>query len=244
MKLREYCKAAINAAAGRFGVRLVSSTWGPRGVPEVLRRAASRGFTPQLIFDIGASNGQWTRECRRHFAEARYVLADPLEGNRPALLEMARSDARIQIWPGVAGADVGRIDLFDHGDQSSVLSSRDFPGVRRTVDVTTVDQLFESQGCAAPVLLKADVQGYELEVLKGASRCLESTEMLILELSFRVIYADGPLADEIIAHVGARGFRIYEICSYLQRPTDRDLVQSDFVFVHEKSGLFSRQGWR
>ncbi len=243
MNLREACKSVINGAAGRFGVRLVSSTWGPRGVPEVLQRAQSRGFLPQLVFDIGASNGSWTRECRRYFADARYVLADPLESNRAALEELARNEASIQVWRGVAGSEVGRIELFDHGDQSSVLASRDFPGVRRTVDMTTVDKLFEAQGCPAPVLLKADVQGYELEVLKGASRCLESTEMLILELSFRQIYADSPLADEIIAYVGARGFRIYEICSYLQRTSDRDLVQSDFVFVHEKSALFSRQGW-
>jgi FkbM family methyltransferase len=244
LNLRESCKSLINGAAGRFGVRVVSSTWGPRGVPEVLLRAQKRGFSPQLIFDIGASNGQWTRDCRRYFADARYVLADPLESNRAALEQLARDEAGIHIWPGVAGAEVGRIELFHHGDQSSVLASQDFPGVRRTVDVTTVDHLFEAQACPAPVLLKADVQGYELEVLKGASRCLESTEMLILELSFRQIYADSPFADEIIAYVGARGFRIYEICSYLQRPTDRDLVQSDFVFVHETSALFSRQGWR
>ena len=113
----------------------------------------------------------------------------------------------------------------------------------RTVEATTVDSLFVVHGSRSPVLLKADVQGYELEVLKGATRCLASTELLILEVSFRKIYKDSALAHEIIAYVGERGFRIYEICSYLQRSTDRDLIQSDFVFVHESSSLFERQGW-
>jgi hypothetical protein len=72
---------------------------------------------------------------------------------------------------------------------------------------------------------------------------LESAELLILEVSFRRIYKESALAHEIIAYVGKRGFRIFEICSYLQRGTDHDLIQSDMVFVHESSSLFSHHGW-
>jgi FkbM family methyltransferase len=239
----KYYKSVINAAAGLFGARVVGASWGPRGVGEVLKRVKSRGFSPALVFDIGASNGQWTHECRKIFKDARYVLVDPLPSNRDALFALAHADERVNIFSGVAGTSDGFVQLHDHGDQSSILSSHDFPGVLRTVAATTVDSLFESQGRPSPVLLKADVQGYELEVLKGASRCLEAAELLILEVSFRGIYKDSALAHEIVAYVGERGFRIYEICSYLQRPSDRDLIQSDFVFVHESSSLFSRQGW-
>jgi hypothetical protein len=88
------------------------------------------------------------------------------------------------------------------------------------------------------------VQGYELEVLRGATRCLEATEMLILEVSFRRVYKDSALAHEIIAYVADRGFRIYDVCSYVQRPSDLDLIHSDLVFVSESSSLFSYQGWK
>jgi FkbM family methyltransferase len=237
------CRAAVNALGGLFGVRVVSADWGPRGVFDTLRRAKTRGFAPALIFDIGASNGQWTRECLNTFSSTRYVLVDPLERNRDALMAMATADNRITAWCGAAGAAPGRVEIFDHGDQSSILPSAEWSGPARTVDVGTVDLLFEAQGSPAPVLLKADVQGYELEVLRGASRCLKSAEMLILEVSFRKLYEDAALAHEIIAYVGDRGFRIYDLCSYLQRPADRDLVQSDVVFVQESSPLFSYQGW-
>jgi FkbM family methyltransferase len=236
-------RAAVNAFAGLFGVRIVSAGWGPRGVFDTLRRAQTRGFSPALIFDIGASNGQWTRECRNTFSNARYVLVDPLERNRGALDAMAAADDRITAWHGAAGASAGHLEIFEHGDQSSILPSGEFSGPPSTVQVGTVDLLFEAQGSPAPVLLKADVQGYELEVLRGASRCLESAEMLVLEVSFRKLYEDSALAHEIIAYVGARGFRIYDVCSYLQRPADRELVQSDMVFVHESSALFGYHGW-
>jgi FkbM family methyltransferase len=241
---KNFHKSIINAAARLFGARVIGADWGPRGVREVLARAKSRGFLPALIFDIGASNGQWTRECQSIYTEARYVLVDPLPSNREALLRMEQSDERVRVCLGVAGATRGSMQLYDHGDQSSILSSDDFPGTRREVEATTVDSLFEIHGSPAPVLLKADVQGYELEVLKGAEECLKSTEMLILEVSFRRVYKDSALAHEVISYVAERGFRIYEICSYTQRESDRDLLQSDLVFVHESSALFARHGWK
>jgi FkbM family methyltransferase len=244
LKWHDHGKSLINAVARRLGARVVGANWGPRGVRETLQRAKVRGFSPALIFDIGASNGIWTRECRSIYGEAKYVLVDPLEGNRDALLAMASGDKRITVWCGATGAQTGQLELYEHGDQSSVLFSEEFPGPQRTVEVTTVDFLWESNKCLAPVLLKADVQGYELEVLRGATRCLEATEMLILEVSFRRLYKDTALAHEIIAYVADRGFRIYDLCSYVQRPSDLDLIQSDLVFVKESSSLFSYQGWK
>ncbi len=236
-------RRAVNSIASLFGVRIVNAAWGPRGVFETLRRARAGGIEPALIIDIGASNGQWTSECREIFPEARYLLVDPLEGNRAALSSMAGGDPRVSVWCGAAGAAPGELEIFEHGDQSSVLKSAEFPGVPRRVEVRTVDMLFQSAGSPAPVLLKADVQGYELEVLRGAGRCLESTAALILEVSYRKLYDESALAHEIISYVGARGFRIYDVCSYLQRPADRELVQSDIVFVHESSPLFRYEGY-
>jgi FkbM family methyltransferase len=236
-------RTAIDALASLFGVRIVNARWGPRGVFEALRRAKTGGLAPAFIFDIGASNGQWTQACRDIFPQARYLLVDPLEANRMALAAMAQSDARISVWWGAVGAAPGRLEIFEHGDQSSLLQSTDFPGTPRSVEVRTLDDLFESAGSPFPVLLKADVQGYEMEVLRGAERCLKSAEALILEVSYRKLYQDSALAHEIIAHVGARGFRIYDVCSYLQRPGDRELVQSDMVFVHQSSRLFAYEGY-
>lgn len=237
-------RTAIDAVASLFGVRIVNASWGPRGVFKALSRAKTGGLEPALVLDVGASNGQWTRACRDIFPQARYLLVDPLEANRAALAAMAQSDAHISAWCGAVGAAPGHLEIFEHGDQSSLLKSAEFPGTARSVEVRTVDDLFEWVGSPDRVLLKADVQGYELEVLRGAERCLQSAEALILEVSYRRLYQGSALAHEIIAHVGARGFRIYDVCSYLQRPGDRELVQSDIIFVHQSSMLFEYEGYR
>jgi hypothetical protein len=123
------------------------------------------------------------------------------------------------------------------------LRSTHFPGQPRSVQLRTLDSFIATHALTAPLLLKADVQGYELEVLKGASRCLDLCELLLIEVSFRRLYDASPLAHDVVGFLGARGFRVYDICSFVQRPADNELAQCDIVFVREGSKLFAYEGW-
>jgi FkbM family methyltransferase len=240
---RNHARSAVNSFARLFGARLVGANWGPQGVWTALRRAKARGFNPGTVFDVGASNGQWTRECKMIFPHASYFLADPLDANKPALIAMAKTDVRMLVWNGAIGAQAGVLPVYVHGDQSSLLSSTDFVGKPRTVEVRTLDSFWGSADFPSPSLLKADVQGYELEVLKGAGRCLASAEMVLLELSFRRYYEHGALAHEVVSFMGERDFPIYDICTYIQRPADNELVHADLMFVRRDSQLLSHEGW-
>ena len=240
---RSRSRTALNAVAKLFGVRVVNARWGPRGFRASLEKTRVQGFSPTTVIDVGASNGQWTRECRQIFPGARYLLVDPLEENRPALEQLALTDPRIEVWHGALGAAAGRLELWAHGDQSSFLHSSDFPGTRRTVELRTLDSFIETSGLQPSMLLKADVQGYELEVLKGASQCLEMCEVLLIEVSIRRLYDGSPLAHDIVGYLGWKGFRVYDICSFVQRPADNELVQCDLVFAREGCKLFSYEGW-
>ncbi len=231
--LKERAKRLANVVASMASARLVSIDWGPRGFADAFRRLAEQGLAPLTVADVGAANGSWTRECRTVFPHATYLLVDPLEENGAALRQLAASDpSRIHIWQGALGAAPGDMSFNVHGDQSSFLPSADFKGQSRVVPVRRLDALVAELGLKGPMLLKADVQGYELEVLKGATQCLPMIEALLLEVSFRRIY-DGPLAHDVIAEAGRLGFRIFDIASYAQRATDGALLQSDIVFVRD-----------
>lgn len=232
MSIRRAIRDTINAVLRPAGLRVVNAAWGPVGFSIALGKLKTRGWSPRQVIDVGAWTGTWTAECMTVFPDARYLLIDALPANRAALAAFCAAHPNAAAWSGAAGAAAGTLQLFAHADQSSAFraSVPEWRGDPVTVEMRTLDSFLDGGTVAAPQLIKADVQGYELEVLKGASRALESAEAVLLEVSFRELYEGQPLAHEVIGHLAARGFAVADICSYSQA-ADGSLLQSDLLFV-------------
>lgn len=239
--MRQYLKRVVNAALSHAGLRLVSSQWGPRGFVAAFKKLAASGFLPTEIIDVGAAQGSWTEECMQVFPDATYLLVDPLPSNVEALSSLAKAnEGRIKVWHGAIGATDGTLRIHEHGDQSSryLAADKSLAAARTlTVPMRSLDSFLEDRTICRPAILKADVQGGELEVIKGASATLSIVQAVLLEMSFRRIYQGIPLAAEVIAAMAQHGFRIADICSYSQRACDGALLQSDMLFV--KEGLWA-----
>jgi FkbM family methyltransferase len=243
--MRRWLAETTNALLRPLGLRVVNARWGPRGPFDSLRRARDRGVPIRQIVDVGASNGTWTRECLPLFPDAHYLLVEPRPVHASALAALAAEHPNVRVWQGGLGSRPDTLALRVHGDQSSFLASESFPtDTTQRVEVRTLDSLLGSDLLAPPDLIKADVQGYELEVLRGASACLATAKLLLLEVSYRRMYRDLPLAHEVIAYAGSHGFRICDVCTYAGRPSDGELMQSDLLFAPEGSPLFADESWR
>ena len=247
MILRLLAKSSVNRVLGCINARMVNAHWGPRGFTEAFERLRAQGFAPEQIVDVGASDGSWTRECLSVFPTARYFLVDPLKENVSHLERLCSESEQIKFWPGALGQTPGELPFFIHGDQSSFLQSEfqtDSSGAQVSVKVQPLDSFLGTPLLQPPQLLKADVQGFEIAVLQGAPKCLETAEALLLEVSYRQLYDGAPLAHEVISYVASKGFRIYDICSYAQRAHDGELAQSDMLFVKAASRMFSYEKWQ
>jgi hypothetical protein len=80
-----------------------------------------------------------------------------------------------------------------------------------------------------PSLLKIDVQGYELEVLKGSLLSLSKFTYVYCECSYLPLYEGQPLASDIVKFMMEQGFEldgVYNTCHTKQG----DAIQSDFLF--------------
>ena len=128
-------------------------------------------------------------------------------------------------------------------DSSSLLpitarQAQTFPGTeqKETIEVSTVtlDERFPD-GVEEPALLKIDVQGYELEVLRGAERLLQTIGTVLVECSFQEFYAGQAGADEVIRFLQQRGFRL---AGGTAPTVDRHgvLLQVDLIFNREVGG--------
>ena len=244
--LHQTAKKVINKLLGIMDLKIVNISQGPPGFLEALCKIKKQGIAPRQIIDAGAAIGAWTRKCHELFPDAKYFLVDPLDENSAFLNELQQINPKVKVWQGALGSRQGQLDLYLHGDQSSFFASeysQSNEASTRTVPVRTLDSFMEDSTIQQPDMIKADVQGFEIEMLKGAEKCLENTELLLLEVSYRRIYQNGPLAHEVISYVGSKGFRILDICTYIKRPLDGELAQSDLLFAKYDSKLFKPEGW-
>ena len=82
-------------------------------------------------------------------------------------------------------------------------------------------------------VIKLDLEGYELEALKGAERLLKNTKVVVTEVEFEEIYKGAPLYEDIALYLRGKGFSLFNFYdSYTQR--DGQLTVADAIFANRK----------
>lgn len=201
---------------------------------EALAHLRSLGLEPRTVIDVGVGYG--TPPLYEAFRGAKLLLIEPLEEFRSVLEDAARR-FEADFVLAAAGERSGRITINVHPylEGSSLLTERDDTGgiTARDVDQVTIDDAVRERGLDGPFLVKVDVQGAELEVLRGASRTLDSTDVVLLEVSLFQFVEGGPQLHDVVEFMRERGFVAYDIFGGHTRPLDGALAQIDMAFVRE-----------
>jgi FkbM family methyltransferase len=218
------------------------------GVPDMERSLLNmkrNGFRPRTIIDVGAYTGEWTRMCLRLFPEARVLMIEPQDRLREGLEKMARADGRLQFSPVLVGESAQTaVPFYEAETASSIfLESEKTKTATAMLPMTTIDDVTAGTEFQAADFIKLDVQGAELLALEGATRTLRATEAALMEVNLLEIYAGVPLFHETAAFMAERGFRVYDICSFMRRPLDGALWQADVIFVKASSPLVGSKKW-
>ena len=214
-------------------------------IPVALERLGRLGFNPGLIFDVGAYRGDFARECRKIWPDARIACFEPQSSILPELRQYAMNTPQVDVFDFLLGPDErSNVILHEAETASSVLSEKDGPKhPTAAYDMRTIDSVIDSDTRLAPHFLKLDVQGYELEVLKGAASHLSEVEIILAELNFLDIHEGVSLVHEVISWLAERDWVAFDICGLTRRPLDDALWQSDFIFVPIDSAFRSDKRW-
>ncbi|BFU94006.1 MAG: Methyltransferase, FkbM family [Nitrospira sp.] len=210
-----------------------------------LLRQARRSLSPATVIDVGAAYGAFAEECVTVFPESRYLLIEPLVEYRQALQEVEKRHPSMLHIRAAAASRAGDIVIYVHPDLvgSSVMRERetgtDVNGVPRTVPAVTIDGVIRETCVKGPFLLKIDVQGAELDVLRGAAEALNETEYVLCEASLFKFFESGPELIEVLSYMKSHGFVPYDLGNLQYRPLDNALSQVDVAFVRE-TGDFRR----
>ena len=210
-----------------------------------LQAIKRRGLVVRCAVDGGAAKGYWARELRQIFPHATVLCVEPRDDAQPELRQLALENPGIHVAQVLLGPREDRIPFNEASDRSSVLNDAAGQpyGRTATATMTTLDRLIERQKLPWPDLIKLDLQGYELEGLGGATRCLEHAEAVLLEVSFMRFQAHGPIAHEVIAFMNDRDLVLYDILGLWHRPLDGALGQGDFLFLKRGSRLLQDTRW-
>lgn len=175
-----------------------------------------------LVFDVGANTGQFARSLRDLGYRGRIVSFEALSETWNKLQEACRSDPAWEVAPrAVVGAEDAEIEFHIAGNPACSSALKMLDALVRIVPESAsvgsewlplrrLDTIGASYVRSDSVLLiKADVQGFEREVLKGAPELLKKAIGLHLELSLVPLYENQCMYDEMIAEMKALGFEMW-----------------------------------
>jgi FkbM family methyltransferase len=210
-----------------------------------LEDVKARAFVPAGILDVGANQGGWTRMAHDVFPGTPAILIEPQIEMVPFLSALCAARSSCEFVHAGAGATTGELiqtiwdDLAGSSFLPEISDSALTKGTQRRTTIVTIDSLLADprRSNFRPDLVKLDVQGFELEVLKGARSLFGRTELFILETSLFPFLPNQPLTREVIAFMAERDYELYDITEYLRRPYDGALGQVDLAFV-KRHGFF------
>lgn len=235
----------------RTSYRVTHKTKLPKGdLVAFLRNIAARGFDPRRIVDIGANRGLWSAKARRVFPAARFLLVGPQAEMGTHLDRFcARSPGAQWLCAGVA-AEPGELPFTV--TPNSVASSftcttaeaREHGWERRLVPVVTLDHLCREVLGAIPEMVKIDAEGYEFEILKGATEVIGNVELFLLELPFFGPRHGALIFSDAVARMAAYGYEAYDFTTFQRRPYDNAIGLCEMAFARRNGQLRCFLGWR
>jgi FkbM family methyltransferase len=229
-------KRAIQSLLNAFGYEAHKISWYHR-----LKTMQRLGI--DLVLDVGASNGGYALELRKSGYRGRIWSYEPLHDIFAALDRAAAGD---NLWKTVncaCGAKAGsaKINVSKNKASSSLLPMLEAHSAsvpesiytsEETISVCTLDDcVMPSLSPQDKVWLKIDTQGYEGEVLKGASRLIPHVQALECELSLVPLYEGQPLIDEMITMIYQMGFRMVGVVPGFSQQETGYAMQIDGMFL-------------
>lgn len=211
-----------------------------------LRNMKRLGFAPRNIVDVGAYQGEWTAMAKAIFPDANVLMIEAQSSKKKILEEVCLRYINTASYAiCLLGAEARKGVAFHEMETgSSVLREKsNIKSVTTSCDMITLDDVVAKNIHGKVDLLKLDVQGYELEVLRGGSYSLQDADAVLMEVSLLSINKEAPLLSEVVEFMAKHGFVAYDICSLMRRPLDNALCQTDFLFVKETSPLLQDQSY-
>jgi FkbM family methyltransferase len=197
------------------------------------------GYTPKVIYDVGACVLHWTNLAKEIWPNSEYYLFDAMEESYE-VFELTPHQYHIgvlsdvdnkeitfyknTVWPG--GNSYYKENPQYSGMADHLFSNKENQFVRRTV---TLDSIRKLRNFKYPDLLKIDVQGCEVDILYGSKDILNYVNHLIVELQDVEYNIGSKRYEESVQIIESMGFELVT-----PRFSMNGSIDGDYHFVKKK----------
>jgi len=191
------------------------------------------------LVDVGSNKGQFGVIARKFFPGIRIHSFEPQE-DQLNIQKKVLGDYNIKYYNIALGNDekTTKIYITKRKDSSSLLKPANTTNEKYLVNATKIINLQKLNNIAilkeieGPSVLKLDVQGFELETLKGGDQIIDNFDYIIIEVSFVKIYENQVYANELYDFLNAKSFKLEAKCNFTM--LDGKSFQEDLLFIKKK----------
>jgi len=189
------------------------------------------------IIDIGANQGQFVEGIRSAKYLGKIISFEPLPIEHAIISKKSQKDKNWSIAPRMAlGEKPGTVELKITKDTSlsSVNSTLDSSLLVRTenVRIESLDNAIKPYiSSKSKLLLKIDVQGFEPQVLAGATKILKQAQALILEVGLIPLYENELPYLELLTWLRKKGFHAVYFSPVMKKQKLGEAYQLDAFLV-------------
>jgi len=217
----------------------------PHCSPEAALAKMLRHHRIDILVDVGANEGQYAQLIRQIGFDGRIISFEPLRVAHQRLEMAASRDPMWNVAPRIAlGDQEGEVEInvaSNGGASSSILRMLDAhkraaPEVKyigsETVSISRLDRVARTflGDDSQKIFLKLDVQGYEMQVLRGSEGLLDRIVGAQLEVSLAPLYEGQPLLASVGDYMSSKGFEIWGIVPGFVDDSSGRMLQLDVIF--------------
>ena len=209
--------------------------------PSFEHEALMKSFPPiSTIVDVGAHHGQFALISRICHPSAKIYSFEPYPKSAQKFTKILRADSNVKLFITALGdrADTVMLNVTNRSDSSSImeptLQNEIFPGTHKVtsekITISALTDVISDEEIICPALLKIDVQGFELEVLKGALPKLSKFHYVLVEVSFIELYEEQPLAHKVDDLLRKNNFILRSIQQPTYNQSRARAIQADLLY--------------
>ena len=195
-----------------------------------------------LVLDVGANIGQFANSLFKMGYEGSVLSFEPLSREYEELLSRSRSNPKWMVAERCAIGDIdGEIEI--NISENSLGSSHLLPTQKLLMASpgsgfvgSEKVKMYKLSTIAPPFLknfkspfLKIDVQGFEDQVLKGATEILADIKGLEIELSFVPLYEGQTVCEDMLGKIRQLGFYLHDLKPFFEDEKGQ-ILQAEAMF--------------